>query len=183
MCCALRYSRPPSSTPAQSDPGGRSRPRPRASRRRPRRPVSHVPAAAQGHPGVAWHGARLRAGGLKRSIGLSVLSVEELTEVLGVATDSPVVSQVQFSPVRVPARPLRRLRLAVHRLGGLHPAGHRRASRRPDCRQGGGAVRARPGAGAPLLEPSARRCRDPGVPIATGSGTTLGCRVSDEDLS
>ena len=182
MCCALRYSRQPSSTSAQSDPGGRRRPRPRVSRRRPRRPVSRVPAAAQGHPGVAWHGARLRAGGLKRSIGLSVLSVEELTEVLGVATDSPV-SQVRFSPVRVLARPVRRLRLAVHRLGGLHPARHRRASRRPDCRQGGGAVRARLGAGAPLLEPSARRGRDPGVPIATGSGTTLGCRVSDEDLS
>jgi len=53
----------------------------------------------QGGPTWAWPGMeQARERGYARSIGVSNFSVEELGEVLSVASSPPVVNQVQFSP-------------------------------------------------------------------------------------
>jgi diketogulonate reductase-like aldo/keto reductase len=53
----------------------------------------------QGGPTWAWPGMeRAHSLGHARSIGVSNFSVEELDAVLAMATDAPVVDQVQFSP-------------------------------------------------------------------------------------
>ncbi len=53
----------------------------------------------QGGPTWAWPGMELaRDRGHARSIGVSNFSVQELEQVLGVASTPPVVNQVQFSP-------------------------------------------------------------------------------------
>jgi 2,5-diketo-D-gluconate reductase A len=53
----------------------------------------------QGGPTWAWAGMeRARDRGHARSIGVSNFSVSELDEVLAVASNPPVVNQVQFSP-------------------------------------------------------------------------------------
>src|SRR5262245_43654620 len=53
----------------------------------------------QGGPTWAWPGMeRAREAGYARSIGVSNFGVDELRQVLGAATVTPVVNQVQFSP-------------------------------------------------------------------------------------
>jgi diketogulonate reductase-like aldo/keto reductase len=53
----------------------------------------------EGGPTWAWPGMeRAREAGHARSIGVSNFSVDELTELLGVANEPPVANQVQFSP-------------------------------------------------------------------------------------
>jgi 2,5-diketo-D-gluconate reductase A len=53
----------------------------------------------QGGPTWAWPGMeRARSLGHARSIGVSNFNVAELDEVLAIASDPPVVNQVQFSP-------------------------------------------------------------------------------------
>jgi diketogulonate reductase-like aldo/keto reductase len=53
----------------------------------------------QGGPTWAWPGMeQARDQGLARSIGVSNYSVQEVDEVLAIATHRPVVNQVQFSP-------------------------------------------------------------------------------------
>ena len=53
----------------------------------------------QGGPTWAWPGMELaRERGHARSIGVSNFSVQELEQVLGVASTPPIVNQVQFSP-------------------------------------------------------------------------------------
>jgi diketogulonate reductase-like aldo/keto reductase len=53
----------------------------------------------QGGPTWAWPGMeRARSLGHARSIGVSNFSVAELDEVLAIASDPPVINQVQFSP-------------------------------------------------------------------------------------
>ena len=53
----------------------------------------------QGGPAWAWPGMeRAKALGYARSTGVSNFSVAELDQLLAVATDRPVVNQVQFSP-------------------------------------------------------------------------------------
>ena len=53
----------------------------------------------QGGPTWVWPGMeRAREAGFARSIGVSNFSVDELTQVLAIATVPPVVDQVQFSP-------------------------------------------------------------------------------------
>src|SRR5256885_7619551 len=53
----------------------------------------------QGGPTWAWDGMqRAKESGYARSIGVSNFSVQELDAVLSVASDPPVVDQVQFSP-------------------------------------------------------------------------------------
>jgi 2,5-diketo-D-gluconate reductase A len=53
----------------------------------------------QGGPTWAWPGMeRAREQGAARAIGVSNFSVQELDELLAIATTRPVVDQVQFSP-------------------------------------------------------------------------------------
>jgi diketogulonate reductase-like aldo/keto reductase len=53
----------------------------------------------EGGPTRAWPGMeRTRAAGFARSIGVSNFGVDDLTKVLAISTDQPVVNQVQFSP-------------------------------------------------------------------------------------
>jgi len=53
----------------------------------------------EGGPTWAWPGMeRAREAGFARSIGVSNFGVDELRQLLGVATVSPLVNQVQFSP-------------------------------------------------------------------------------------
>ena len=53
----------------------------------------------RGGPTWAWQGMeQAKQQGYTRSIGVSNFSVAELDEVIGVATERPVVNQVQFSP-------------------------------------------------------------------------------------
>jgi 2,5-diketo-D-gluconate reductase A len=58
--------------------------------------IIHWPAAG---PTWAWPGMeRAREAGYARSIGVSNFDVDELRQLLGIATVPPVVNQVQFSP-------------------------------------------------------------------------------------
>jgi 2,5-diketo-D-gluconate reductase A len=53
----------------------------------------------QGGPTWAWPGMeQARERGYARSVGVSNFDVDQLTQVLGVATDPPVVNQVNFNP-------------------------------------------------------------------------------------
>jgi 2,5-diketo-D-gluconate reductase A len=55
----------------------------------------------QGGPTWAWPGMqRTKERGLARSIGVSNFSVDDLAEVAAVATDQPVVDQVEFSALK-----------------------------------------------------------------------------------
>src|SRR5437899_8392201 len=82
---------------------GRSDPAVEAERSLERLGVDHVDLYIvhwpQGGPTWAWPGMeQAREQGSARAIGVSNFSVQELDEVLAIATSPPVVDQVQFSP-------------------------------------------------------------------------------------
>ena len=69
-----------------------------------------------------------RERGYARSIGVSNFSVDELDQVIAVASAPPVVNQVQFSPFEYRRALLDGMRGARRRRRGLQPARHRAPS-------------------------------------------------------
>ena len=84
-------------------------------------------------PTWAWPGMEAaRERGYARSIGVSNFSVDELEQVMAVASAPPVINQVQFSPFEYRRALLEGMRGAGCRRRGLQPARDRAPSVRSD---------------------------------------------------
>ena len=112
----------------------------------------------------AWPGMeQAKQRGYARSIGVSNFSVAELDEVIGVASDRPVVNQVQFSPFEYRKALLQACTERNIALEGYSPLGTGRHLSESTVTEIARAPRAHAGAGPDPVVGPARRDRDPEV--------------------
>ena len=130
-CHATRSSSRPSSIPRARDPAAE------AEQSLRRLGVDHLDLYIihwpQEGPTWAWPGMEAaRERGYARSIGVSNFSVDELEQVMAVASAPPVINQVQFSPFEYRRALLEAMRGAGCRRRGLQPARDRAPPVRSD---------------------------------------------------